>query len=137
MKRLLFLLLMPIACPAQNKWFSKKDIAPAALAVAAGYAQGWRDEVIYHPNQLFEQYPNVNRRFWDIRHQDPPSFLSMEWDADHVLKATSAGLFITAIAIRAGEKKKWYWYVWDGFKYYLSYKIGFTLAYNVTFKNKL
>ncbi len=61
----------------------------------------------------------------------------MEVDADHVLKATSASLFVTAVVIKGGHKRKWYWYLVDAAKYYLSYKIGFTLAYNLTLKNKL
>ena len=30
------------------RWFSKKDIAPLALCVGAGYLQGTRDHVLYH-----------------------------------------------------------------------------------------
>jgi len=122
---------------AQAQIFSKKDIAPMALTMGAGYSQGWREEVIYHPNQLFEQFPNLNRNFWDIRVQNKPGFLNTEWDADHVLKATTGGLFVAAVAVKIGDKKKWYWYVIDAAKYYLSYKTGFFLAWNVTHKNKL
>lgn len=128
-------LLMPKA--KGQKLFTKKDIAPMILTATAGYAQGWRDEVIYHPNQLFQKYPNLNRNFWDIRVQNPPGFLNTEWDADHVLKATSAGLFVAAVTVKSGHKQKWYWYLVDAAKYYLSYKIGFTLAYNLTLNNKL
>jgi len=135
---IIILFLMPVKTNGQNdKWFSKKDIAPMALTLGAGYAQGWREQVIHHPNQLFKQFPNLNRNFWDIRVQGKKGFLNMQWDADHTLKATSAGLFVAAIAIKTGEKKRWYWYIWDGVKYYLSYKAGFFLAYNVTLKNKL
>jgi hypothetical protein len=104
---------------------------------AAGYSTGWREEVIQHPNQLFKQYPNLNRNFWDIRVQNPPGFMNTEWDADHVLKGSTATLFVTSVIIKKGEKKKWYYYLSDGIKYYLSYKAGFFTAYNLTLKNKL
>jgi len=58
LKKDLILILIGILCllfpkaKAQQKVFTKKDIAPIVLTAAAGYAQGWRDHVLYHPNQL-------------------------------------------------------------------------------------
>lgn len=139
MKKLLLLLLFPLSLSAQKKWYSisKNDLQVMAIEVGAGYAQGWRDEVIYHPNQLFKQMPNLNRRFWDVRVQDAPGFLNTEWDADHVLKFAVNGLHVAAICFKIGDKKKWYLYLVDAVKYYASYKVGFYLGYNVTHGNKL
>ena len=123
----------------KKKWYriSKNDLKIMAIEIGAGYAQGWRDEVQYHPNQLFKQMPNLNRRFWDIRVQDEPTFLNTEWDADHVLKFAVNGLHVAAICFKIGEKKKWYLYLVDAVKYYGSYKLGFFLGYNVTHRNRL
>jgi hypothetical protein len=147
MKLIMLLLAIIITPPAnaQKKWYkiTGNDMAIMSLELTAGYAQGWRDEVQYHPNQLFKQMPNLNRSFWDIRVQDPPGFLNMEWDADHLLKFSVNSLHVTAIVIKIGDlktypkKDRWKKVLFDGFKYYLSYKAGFFLAYNITHKNKL
>jgi len=135
MNNCLFSLLFPLFSFGQI--MSKKDIAPMLLCMGAGYSTGLRDEVLYHPGQLFQQYPNLNRAFWDIRVQNPPTFLNTEWDADHILKGTTVLLFTAAVTFKIGDKKKWYWYILDGAKYFLSYKIGFYLSYNLQLKNKL
>lgn len=138
--KVLLLLLLPFLSFGQDKWYSitKNDAAVMALELAAGYGQGWRDEVLYHPNQLFKQYPNLNRRFWDIRVQDKPGFLNTEWDADHVLKGAIASLHVAAVVFKIGERKQnWKKYLFDAVKYYGSYKLGFFLSYNLTHKNSL
>ncbi len=134
--KLLILLLFPLITSAQWKP-TKRDITPALLSFAAGHIKGWHDEVTYHPNQLFQRFPNLNRRFWDIRVQDKPGFMNTEWDADHVLKGSQKLMFIAAICLKVGERKKWYWYLWDGVKYLTSYSIGFWSSYNLIHKNKL
>lgn len=126
---LLAFLLFQLTVFCQFK-LDRKDIAPISCTLAAGFLQGTRDQVLYHPNALFQQFPNLNRRFWDIRQ-------GHRWDANHWLKTGVATLFTAAIVFKIGDKKKWYLYIWDGFKYYLPYKLGFFLAYNVTFKNKI
>ena len=131
------LLLLPIFSFGQGQLFTKKDIAPMTLSFAAGHATGWRDVVIYHPNQLFEQFPNLNENFWDNRVQNKPGFLNMEWNADHVFKSASKLFFVTAVVLKVGDKKKWYWYLWDGVKYFAAYHIGFFTSYNLINKNKL
>jgi len=61
-----------------KKWYhvSNNDIAVMSREVVAGYSQGWRDEVQYNTKQLFRQFPNSNRSFWDIRVENPPGFLN-------------------------------------------------------------
>lgn len=120
-----------------QKLFSKNDYAIIPLEVAAGYAQGWRDEVIYHPNALFKHFPNLPKKFWDNRIQSKPGFLHMEWNADHVLKATTNLCHLTAICFKIGERKKFKYYLFDMLKYYISYQTGFFLSYNLTHKNKI
>ncbi|MEO5991288.1 MAG: hypothetical protein ABIP68_06595 [Ferruginibacter sp.] len=145
MKYILFLLLILPAGSFAQKWysFSKNDVAIMGLEMGAGYAQGWKDEVTYHPNQLFKNHPGLNRNFWDIRTQGKKGFLNTEWDADHVLKFSVNGLHVTAISIKIGnlkqypKKQRWKKIVFDLIKYYASYKVGFFLSYNVTHENKL
>jgi len=74
----LILLLATQIVIAQKKWYhvSNNDIAVMSIEVVAGYSQGWRDEVQYNTKQLFRQFPNSNRSFWDIRVENPPGFLN-------------------------------------------------------------
>jgi len=135
-KNILYILL--ISCfNTKAQLLSKKDIAPMVLTFAAGYSTGWREEVINHPNQLFRRYPNLNRKFWDNRVQSEPGFLNMEWNADHVLKGSTVLFFTAAVTFKLGEKKKWYWFIVDGVKYFLSYHAGFFISHNIQNQNKL
>lgn len=133
----LILLLFPVFCFGQNinknnyrLAVTKNDIAVMSLQFAAGYGQGWREEVLYHPNALFRRFPNLNRSFWDSR----------QWkrhNANHWLKTGVVGCQTLAIVIKIGERKKnWKAYAIDMIKYYGSYKLGFFAAYNITHKNK-
>jgi hypothetical protein len=100
------------------------------LQFTAGYAQGWREEVLYHPNALFKNHPNLNRSFWDNRQWK-------RWNANHLLKSIVATSHTAAIVIKiGGEKKNWKQYAVDAVKYYGSYKLGFFISYNLTHKNK-
>jgi len=130
-------LLLLVSLNSHAQIFSKKDIAPMILVAAAGYSTGWREVVINHPPQLFAQYPNLNRKFWDNRVQSEPGLLNMEWNADHILKGTTVLLFTAAVTFKLGDKKKWYWYLVDGVKYYLAYHAGFFISYNLQNHNKL
>ena len=134
---LIILWLLPCEVDAQSKWFSKKDIAPIALVFTAGHVKGWKDESEFHRHAFFKRFPNLNRAFWDISVQNEPGFLNTEWDFSHVAASTYKALFVTAIVLRMGEKKKWYWYLWDGFKFSLAHSLGFHTAYSLIFKNKL
>lgn len=144
MKKLPILLLILLSasntgvCQEKKfKLFKKSDIAPMVLSFSAGHIKGWRDQFVYHPNQFFNQFPNLNRPFWDIREQDEPSFMNMEVDADHVFASAYKGFLIAGIAIKIGEKQKWYLYIWDGVKYAFSHSVGFASSYYLIHKNKL
>lgn len=116
---------------------TKNDLPVASLELVAGYLQGWRDEVIYHPNELFKHFPKLNRTFWDNRIQSAPGFLNTEWDADHVVKSAIVLSHVTAVGVRISGRKKFKFIILDMAKYYISYKLGFFLSYNVTHKNKV
>ena len=138
----LILLLNTGHAYGQQKWysFSKSDIATLSLEAGAGYAQGWREEVLYHPNALFKHFPNLNRNFWDSR---------ISWqgggikDANHLLKAGVTSMHIAAVVVRISDIQKFKGWrrvlkiTGDGIKHYAAYQLGFFLAYNVTHKNHL
>ena len=134
MRILIILLLLSNYASAQL--FTKKDIAPMILVFSAGHATGWRDEVLYHPNELFRRFPDLGP-FFDIRVQNKPGFMNMEFDADHVLKGITMGCFVAAVVVKIGDKKKWYYYIWDAVKYTGAYHIGFYTSYNLIHNNKL
>ena len=136
---ILVLCLSTMMASAQQEYklFTKKDIKVLPLVFAAGYTTGLREEVIQHPKQFMLRHSNLNSTFWDNRVQGKKRLLNMEWNADHVLKGTTALLFTAAITFNIGEKKKWYFYLADGIKNYLFYKIGFYVSYHFQEKNKL
>lgn len=141
MKNLFFIIvLLPLFSFGQSKFnLSGNEIAIMSCEFIAGNAQAWRDVVIYHPNQLFKQYPNLNRKFWDIRVQDKPGLLNTEWDADHVLKSITVASHIAAVSIKlgSGEKIKLKAIARSLILNYAAYKAGFFLSYNILNKNKL
>jgi hypothetical protein len=124
-----------------QKWYSvsKNDIATMSLEMGAGYAQGWREEVLYHPNALFAHFPNLNKNFWDNR---------LSWqrghirDANHILKFSVTAFHLTAVAIKIGDykslpkKQRVKKILFDVFKNYAAYQLGFFLSYNLTHHNK-
>ncbi len=146
MKKIIYLLLLQlmICLPgmAQKKWysFSKNDIATMSCEMGAGYLQGWREEVIYHPNALFEHFPKLNANFWDNR---------ISWqrgnikDANHILKFGVTAFHLTAVVIKTGDLKSYKGarkilkIIGDIAKNYAAYQLGFFLSYNVTHHNKL
>lgn len=138
MKLLPILLFISLQANAQKyKIFDKNDFKVLPLLIAAGYTTGLREEVIQHPKSFMLRHPNLNPNFWDNRIQGDKGFLNMEWNADHVLKASTAALFTAAVTFKLGEKKKWYYYLADGLKSYMAYKAGFFISYHIQEKNKL
>jgi hypothetical protein len=144
MKTLITLLLLTSLTTQGQKWFtvSKNDLWVMGLEVGAGYSQGWREEVLYHPHQLFNRFPDLNRKFWDARWswQNGDAY---KWDANHVLKGTTNAFHLAAICVKVGDlksypkKDRWKKVLFDAAKYYLSYQLGFALSYNLTHSNKI
>ncbi len=149
MKLFILLLISAVTNTTQGQtitkspWaFTKKDIAPITLQLTAGYAQGWREEVLYHPKALFSHYPNLNHQFWDTRINRGTEGLSVFRDANHLLKFIVTGTQTTAIVLKAGDwrdypaKKRWQKLLADIIKYYGAYKLGFFISYNINHRNK-
>ena len=126
----------------QPKWYAinKNQMVTMGLEMTAGYVQGWREEILYHPNALFRNFPKLNPNFFDNR---------ISWqkgniiDANHLAKGIITGLHLVAVVIKVGDIKKYKG--WnkvkkiggDLVKHYVAYQIGFFLAYNVTHKNPI
>lgn len=130
----------------EKKWYqiSSNTVAVMSLQVAGGYAEGWREEVLYHPNELFRRFPNLNRNFWDnrISWQNKRKFAGFQ-DANHLLKFANTSMNIASVVIKLGDiksykkKDRWKKIAFDALLLYASKQAGFFLAYNVTHRNKL
>ncbi len=140
----ILLILLPLFSFSQDKeWysFSKNDIAVMSCEVAAGYLQGFREEVLYHPHALFEKFPNLNRKFWDARWSWTNGD-AYKWDANHVLKGGVTFMHVAAASVKMCDIKNyrkkdiWKKILFDMAKYYISYQVGFALSYNITHGNK-
>lgn len=142
--RVLLALLLCTGSAYSQKWYSvsKNDLWVMGMEVGAGYSQGWREEVLYHPHQLFKHFPNLNRKFWDARWSWTNGD-AYKWDANHVLKGTTTAFHLAALVIKVGDikaykrKDRWKKILFDAAKYYLSYQAGFALSYNLTHGNKV
>ena len=143
MKTLLILtLLMSLGANAQ-KWYSvtNNDCAVMACEVVSGYAQGWREELLYHPYEFMAKHPKWDSSFWFV----PQSWRSSpkKFDANHILKGIVIHTQIAAIVIKIGDIKsykkrdRWKKILFDVVKYYGSYQLGFFLSYNITHHNPI
>lgn len=136
MKHLLFILLFPLSVQAQILTENRAKVAVCEFF--AGYANAFRDQVLYHPNQLFARYPNLKGSFWDIRQQGEPGFLNMEWDADHLLKGLVVFSHLTAVAIKIGDgRPKIKTILRDLAVSLLAYKAGWVTGWVFVHGNKL
>ena len=100
MKKITFIIVMLVSFSAigqkKNNLFAKNDIAPVGLQLVADYAQGWLEEVVYHPNALFRRYPGLNRNFWDCRKWH-------RWNANHLLKTIAVSYTHLDVYKRQGK----------------------------------
>jgi hypothetical protein len=132
----------------RNPLFGKYDWIVYTSQYLAGAADGTREQVLYHPNQIFCLYPHLNRQWWDSRiswrnklHESP---LAVEFsDANHFFESASRGLSCVSVAFSLGDwnncKKQQRWLM-IGKKILFSYianKLGFITSYHVIFQNKL
>jgi hypothetical protein len=144
--------IISLVASAQKKWyqpaFEKNDWVVYAAQYLTGVSSGVREEVIYHPTQLFQMYPNLNRQWWDIRisyknkYTEPPLFVAFS-DANHFFKSTGLVTNCVSIGFSFGDinayRKKDRWKV-IAKKIILSYfanKLGFASSYNWYFRNHL
>ncbi len=98
MNKLIIILLFPLSVSAQWKP-TKNDIGIVAAQLVAGAADGLREEILYHPNNLFEQHPNLNRGWWDSR----TSWQNKGWaafkDANHTFKVVNQSADLLSIEL--------------------------------------
>ncbi len=141
--KLLTLLLFSSLTTQGQKWYgiSKNDAWIMSIQVAAGYAQGWREEVLQHHYDLSQRFPGLfkdGKTFWDGRNDKDGI-----WDADHMLKGTIIMLETACISIKIGDLKKYKGWkkvgkiAMDSLKFYGCYHLGFFLSYNLTHGNKV
>lgn len=136
MKCLFLLFLFPLFSQAQL--LTKNDLLIGGAQLISGASDGVRDHVLHHPNELFRQFPNLNRDFWDIRQ----SWQNNRWaafkDANHTFKSITNTLDLGSVAMAIFEKKKTIKRAaLKALFAYLCRKAGFHLTYTALFKNKL
>lgn len=121
----------------------KKDWIVYTAQFLSGFSDGIREQVLYHPNQLFEQFPNLNRQWWDSRiswqnkYSISPLLVAFS-DANHGFKGASLILNCVSIAFSLDEipkKGKALFFIKKIVFSYLSNKAGFTASYYGVFKN--
>jgi hypothetical protein len=145
MKNLLKLILIGILCmlfkksPAQFK-ITSNDLFLAGTQFIGGGLDGVREQVLYHPNELFKQHQNLNRQYWDSRisWQNKEHVWTPISDANHVLRLgiQTTNLASIAISLTSKEGKNWKVILKKILISYLSNKSGFYTIYNLHFKNK-
>lgn len=148
---LLIALACTMTCYAQKTWcsplFEKNDWIVYSSQYLSGASDGIREQVLYHPIALFEQFPGLNRQWWDSRiswqNKDNESRLLVAFsDANHFFKGSSLMLNCTSIAFSFGDMSQYKkGEIWKEIAKklvfsYLVNKAGFATSYYLTFKNK-
>lgn len=140
MKLFLIILLLPLFSFSQWKP-TKNDIWLSAAQLVAGAADGMREEVLYHPSNLFEQHPNLNRQWWDSRiswKNKETAWVAFS-DANHTFKVINQSADLLSVGIVLFEphrKNLWKTAIRKMAIGYLARKAGFHLIYSLHFKNK-
>ena len=152
MKKLIILLLIPFTLQGQTlKDYIKKNAIPVCLMGVSGAFDGTSESLRYRYDGFKRVFPDANDQFWQPglswhnkwKGGDPAngekflfSSTALVWVTDgfHLCRMARNSTMITAIVIKRGEKKKWYWYVVDAGLYYCAYTTGFSISYNLIFK---
>ena len=159
MKRCLALALLLITVTAQaqisllgqtTKEQESNFYVTSLLLFVSGMADGLAEACKFHPKGVTEVFGN--ERFWDnsqswrnkYRNGDPAqgakfplSTTALAWTTDgyHLSRMIRNSTVIAAITIRIGEQTKaWYYYIVEAAIYYLTYQLGFTITYDIIFK---
>ena len=90
----------------------KNDWVIYTAQFIAGLADGVREEVLYHPNELFRTHPNLNRQYWDSRiswmNKNGRSKLFLPFsDANHTLRLIVQTSNLVSISFSFGELSKY------------------------------
>lgn len=123
-------------------WITKNDLWIMALQVIAGGADGMREQVLYHPNELFAQHPFLNRQWWDSRISWTNKDHQSKWlvslsDANHFFKSVYTYADLVSIGLSAAEIKNFSWKnaVKKIVMGVVARKVGFYTVYNLHFNN--
>ncbi len=103
--KLMILLLFPFIVQCQWKP-TKNDLIIGGVQIVAGTADGLREEILYHPNNLFRQHPNLNREYWDSRISWKNSGWSAFKDANHTMRSVVQSMDILSIGVAIFEKDR-------------------------------
>lgn len=136
MKLPLLLLFLPLF--GRTQILTGNDLLVGSVQLVSGASDGVRDHVLYHPNELFRQYPNLNKSFWDIRE----SWVNNRWapfkDANHTFKTVTQTLDLGTVAMAMFEKKQTVKRAITKVVFaYLCRKAGFHLTYTLLFHNQI
>lgn len=159
MRKVLLLALLAITVTAQSQinllgQTTKKQesnfYVTSSLLLVSGLADGLAEACKFHPQGVTEVLGNP--QFWDnsqswrnkYRNGDPAqgakfplSTTALAWltDGYHLSRMIRNSTVIAAVTIRLGEPaKSWYYYIAEATIYYLTYQLGFTITYDIIFK---
>ena len=153
----LALLLITVTTQSQISWLGQTTkeqesnfYVTSSLLFVSGMADGLAEASKFHPKGVTEVFGNP--QFWDnslswrnkYRNGDPAqgakfplSTTALAWTTDgyHLSRMIRNSTMIAAITIRLGEPAMvWYQYVIEAVIYYLTYQLGFTITYDIIFK---
>lgn len=133
---LLLLLLVATKPKAQDVSWSGSYLS--------GVCTGVRDQVLFHPVALFNQYSRLNRQWWDSRisymnkYSESPALVAFS-DANHFFAGAALTLNCVAVAFSFGDMPKHgkaWWLIKRSLINYVFNRAGFGTSYYLLFKNK-
>jgi len=144
--------IMSLIATAQSKWykplFQKNDWIVYTSQYLSGVSSGAREEVLYHPEQMFDMYSDLNRQWWDSRisyknkYTESPLLVAFS-DANHFFKSAVLVTNCISVGFSFGDfcsydkKQRWKVIVKKILLSYITNKLGFGTSYYLYFKNKL
>ena len=150
MKKLLFLILLPLSCFSQFK----KELPSYITSYLSGALDGTSETIKWHYYEFEESFPNANPMFWNPKYSSQnkykdgitshgpkyfgsTSFLAWTTDGYHLTRTSRNFLLVSTILLHPKEKKRFKYYVKDVVIHTLIYQIGFTTTYGLIFKSRL
>ncbi len=139
----LAIIMLPPAAEKVNPWKpTKNDLLLAGVQLLYGAADGTREEVLYHPNNLFRMHPELNRQWWDSRiswKNKEDTWVAIS-DANHTLRLFMQASDLATISLVLFEKKTARRQLWKvalrkAVLCYVARKAGFGAVYYLHFKN--
>jgi hypothetical protein len=155
MKKLVFFLfLVPVLCHAQLYTVKElKNIAlTSSLTMVSGMFDGTAETLKFHTPNFFKRCPGANPQFWNPglswvnkwKNGDPDQGERF-WQSSRAFVCTTDGYHLMrtgrnlfamgAIVVHLGEKREWYKYLIDFAVNYLAFSVGFTITYDLIFKD--